>query len=181
MSCHLWARIRLWAKRGKDVKSSYFDRLQDWLSEWDDDKTRHLLMVVLGVLVGLLIGLMVDAIAHRALPYLFNDNLNASIATDDLLAQHYKTDPFYNIRGNLWVAISWMFGSLAGGYVSVRMTKIGEFVAWFTGILLVSSYFIGMLDGPYPVWMWVICPLIVGAAAFGAGRLGDYINARRPS
>jgi len=161
------------------VKSSYFDRLQDWLAEWNDDKTRQLLMVVLAVLVGLLIGLMVDAIAHRLLYYFFPSDLYAAIAAPEELAREYKENPFSNLSGTSLIVISWIFGSLAGGYVSVRMTKIGEFVAWFTGILLLASYYIGMLGAPNPTWLWVICPFIVAASAFVAGRLGDYVNAKR--
>ena len=45
------------------MQSTFMSRFQDWLGEWNDGKTRQLLVVLLAVLLGLLIGMVTYTIA----------------------------------------------------------------------------------------------------------------------
>ena len=158
--------------RGSRMKSSFFGRFQDWLSEWDDDKTRQVLIVLLAVLIGLLIGLLFDTIAHAIGDYMFPPPPTLNMADKEELRQLYKANPedAFGIK-----TLAWAFGTLAGSYTAVRIAKLGQFPAWIVGILLFASYLIGLVSLPTPTWVLIMCPILVAVCAYGAGWLGMYV------
>ncbi len=157
------------------MQSSYA-RFQEWLSEWNDAKTRQVLMVVLAVLLGVLIGMLVDTALTSVGNYIFPPPPILDIADKDQLRELLKTMPVeaYFVR-----ILSWIVGTLGGGYCAVRIAKMGQFPAWIVGILLFAGYLIGMLNWPNPLWVMILCPLLVAGCAWGGGWLGMYTNVRR--
>lgn len=158
------------------MKSSFFGRFQDWLSEWDETKTRQVLVVILAVLCGLLLGMVVDTIFHAIGDYMFPPPPVLDMADKDQLRELLKTMPMeaYFIK-----IISWALGTLAGGYCAVRMAKLGQFPAWIVGILLFAGYLIGMISLPNPLWVLILCPVLVAVCAYGAGWLGMFVTLQK--
>jgi len=157
------------------MKSS-FNRFQDWLGDWDEGKTRQTLVVVLAVLCGLLLGMVLDTVLHRVGDFMFPPPPVLDFADKDQLRELLKTMP---VEGYLIRAISWALGTLGGGYCAVRMAKAGQFPAWIVGILLYAGYLIGMISLPNPLWVWLLCPVLVGVCAWGAGWIGMYVTVQK--
>ncbi len=155
---------------------SSLSRFQEWLSEWNDAKTRQVLIVVFAVLLGVLAGMVLDTALRWVGDYIFPPPPILDIADKDQLRELYKTMPMeaYFIK-----MVSWAFGTLGGGYFAVRIAKMGQFPAWIVGILLFAGYLIGMLGLPNPIWVVILCPILVGACAWGGGWLGMYMNVRK--
>lgn len=158
------------------MKSSFFGRFQDWLSEWDETKTRQVLVVILAVLCGLLLGMVIDTFAHWLGDYMFPPPPVLDMADKDQLRELYKTmaPEAFGIK-----IISWALGTLAGGYCAVRMAKLGQFPAWIVGILLFAGYLIGMISLPNPLWVLILCPVLVAICAYGAGWLGMFVTMQK--
>ena len=155
---------------------SSLSRFQSWLSEWNDAKTRQVLIVVLAVLLGVLIGMALDTLMRWVGDFAFPPPPILDIADKDELRDLYKTMPMeaYFIK-----MVSWGIGTLGGGYCAVRIAKMGQFPAWIVGILLFASYLIGLLPFPNPVWVMIACPVLVAVCAYGAGWLGMYMVVRK--
>lgn len=159
------------------MSSGYLTRFQNWLKDWDDTKTRHLLMVVLAILTAILIGLIVDGMMNRF--------INMSIYTRPPILD-YSTDKAQlkellatmPIEAFIIKILSWIIGAFTAAYVAVRMTKIGDFVGWIAGVILMAIYLIGLLGAPNPLWVWIVCPVVTGLSAFGASLLAERVNAR---
>lgn len=158
------------------VRSTFFSRFQEWLSEWDETKTRQVLVVVLAVLVGLLVGLIIDTAMRLLGDFMFPPPPVLNMADKEQLKELYTT-----MAGEAFAIkiLSWALGTLAGGYTAVRVAKMGQFPAWIVGILLYAGYLIGLLSLPVPLWVIIVCPLLVAACAYGAGWLGMYITVQR--
>jgi len=157
-------------------KSSFTSRFQEWMSEWNELKTRQVLVVVLAVLMGLLIGMVtytvIKAVFYDLFPRAplidFNDSAQA--------AALLKTDPV----GSYWViAVSWAFGTFAGAYFAVRIAKMGQFPAWIAGILLAAFYLIDLFFQPNTLLIFLLTPVIVAGCAYGGGLLGMYVNVQK--
>ncbi len=157
-------------------KSSFTSRFQDWLNDWSDIKTRQTLVVVLAVLLGLLIGVVSYTIIKQVFYDIFPrapliDYRDPTQATELL-----KTDPV----GSYWViAISWMLGTIAGTYCTTRVAKLGQFPAWIAGVLLAAFYLLDLFFQPHTVLIFILCPVLVGAAAYGGGWLGMYVTVQK--
>ena len=158
------------------VKSTFFSRFQDWLAEWDETKTRQVLVVVLAVLVGLLVGLIIDTAMRMLGDFAFPPPPVLNMADTEQLKELYKTMPAEAFAIKI---LSWGIGTLAGGYAAVRIAKLGQFPAWIVGILLFAGYLIGMIGLPIPTWVMLLCPVLVAACAYGAGWLGMYITVQK--
>ncbi len=158
------------------VKSTFFSRFQNWISEWDETKTRQVLVVLLAVLCGLLLGMFIDTVMHALGDYLFPPPPVLNMADKEQLAELYKTmaPEAFSIK-----IISWAVGTLAGGYTAVRMAKKGQFPAWIVGILLFAGYLIALIGLPNPMWLLILCPLLVAVCACGAGWLGMYVTVQK--
>lgn len=156
------------------MKSSY-DRFQVWLGEWNEAKTRQTLIVVLAVLVGVLIGMVLDTALRSIGDYIFPPPPILDIADKEQLRELLKTWPeSYFIK-----IISWAVGTLGGGYAAVRIAKMGQFPAWIVGIMLFAGYLIDLVRLPNPLWVMLLCPVLVGLCAWGSGWLGMYMNYKR--
>ncbi len=155
---------------------SSFSRFQTWLGEWNDAKTRQVLVVVLAVLLGVLIGMVLDTALRSIGDYIFPPPPILDMADKDQLRELYKTMPMeaYFIK-----MVSWAFGTLGGGYCAVRIAKLGQFPAWIVGILLFAGYTIGMLGLPNPLWVTILCPVLVGVSAWAGGWLGMYVTVQK--
>lgn len=157
----------------RSVLKRSIDHFQDWLAQWGENRTRGFLAVVLAVLTGFLVGLVVDTLAHRVGDFIFPPPPILDMADRDQLQALYDTMPIEAF----WVQIlSWSVGTLAGGYTAVRMAKTGQFPAWMVGVLLLAGYMIGMLWLHNPMWLVILCPLLVAACAWAGGWLGMYVN-----
>lgn len=158
------------------VKSTFISRFQDWISEWDDAKTRQILVVLLAVLCGLLVGMVIDTAMHWLGDYMFPPPPVLNMADKEQLVELYKTmaPEAFSIK-----IISWAIGTLAGGYCAVRMAKMGQFPAWIVGILLFAGYLIAMVGLPNPIWVLILCPVLVAVCAYGAGWLGMYVTVQK--
>lgn len=155
---------------------SSYARFQAWLSEWNDAKTRQVLVVVLAVLMGLFFGMFVDWLLTVVGNYTFPPPPILDIADKDQLRELLKTMP---VEAYLVKIVSWVVGTLGGGYAAVRVAKMGQFPAWIVGILLFAGYLIGMLNWPNPLWVVILCPVLVALCAWVAGWLGMNINVRK--
>ncbi|ESQ92182.1 hypothetical protein ABAC460_04650 [Asticcacaulis sp. AC460] len=153
------------------VRSTFFSRFQEWLSEWDETKTRQSLIVVLAVLIGLLVGLII----YTGINYFFLGPLTDMRDKEQLVAI-YKTMTLADFIPDV---VAWVSGTLAGGYTAVRIAKLGQFPAWIVGVLLFAFYAVGMVGLPNPIWFVLLCPASVAACAYGAGWLGMYITVQR--
>ena len=158
------------------IKSTFFSRFQSWLSEWDETKTRQVLVVLLAVLVGLLVGLVIDTFTRVVGDFFFSQPLPLDMASKDKLPELYSR---FGLEAFGIKILSWAVGTLSGGYCSVRMAKMGQFPAWIVGILLFAGYLIGLLAVPSPIWVRILCPLLVAACAYGAGWLGMYVTVQK--
>ena len=156
--------------------SSFLSRFQDWLNEWNDGKTRQILIVVLGVLLGLLVGMVLDTILHSVGNYLFPPPPILDMADHEQLKELYKTMP---LEAYFIQIISWGLGTLAGGYCAVRVAKLGQFPAWIVGILLFSGYLIGMLGLPNPIWVILLCPVLVAVCSWASGWVGMFVTVQK--
>lgn len=156
--------------------STYTSRFQDWLSEWNDGKTRQVLVVLLAVLLGLLIGMVTYTVAKAVFYDLFPRAPLIDYHDTEQARELLKTDPV----GSYWVlAISWVFGTLAGAYCSVRWAKIGQFPAWIVGVLLSAFYLIDLFVQPNTLLVFLVCPALVGLCAWGGGWLGMSVNVQK--
>jgi hypothetical protein len=158
------------------MSNGSFERLQLWLSEWNDDKTRQTLLVVLAVLTGLFTGLMVETIMGRVGQFIFPPPPKFGMANTEELKALLAAMP---VEIYLIKILSWALGALGGGYVAARMAKIGPMAALLCAILLTASLMIGLGGEPHPLWVWIVCPLIVLASAYGAGFLAHRVNEDR--
>ena len=158
------------------AKSSFTDRFQDWLSEWDEAKTRQVLVVVLAVLSGLLIGMLVYTIAKYVLDQMFPFPPGIYMVEAEQKAELMKT-----VASQVFIIIplTWVVGTLVGGYVSVVMGKIGQFPAWIAGILLTAYFWIDLLHLPNNTTLFLLCPVLTGICAFAGGWLGMYMVAQK--
>ncbi|MFT4075305.1 MAG: hypothetical protein QM647_07200 [Asticcacaulis sp.] len=158
------------------MAKSSFARFQDWLSEWDDGKTRQLLMVVLVVLSGLLLGMLVYTIAKYVLDQFFPFPPGLYMVDAEQKAELMKT-----VAGQVFIIIpiTWAVGALIGGYFATLMGKVGQFPAWLTGILLTAYFWIDLLHLPYTTTLFILCPVIVGLCAAASGWLGMYMTAQK--
>jgi hypothetical protein len=158
------------------MKRSALTRFQDWLDEWNDGKTRQLLVVVLGILCGILAGMLVYAIAKYVLDQMFPFPPGLYMVHGAEKAELMKT---VLIQLFIVIPLTWAVGTLAGGYCAARMSRLGQFPAWITGILLIAYYWIDLLSLPNDTALFVLCPVVVGLCAWGGGWLGMYVVARK--
>lgn len=155
------------------MQSTFMSRFQDWLGEWNDGKTRQLLVVLLAVLLGLLIGMVTYTIAKAVFYAIAPRYPDIDFSAQSELL---KSDPI----GSFWViAVSWAFGTTAGAYCAVRWAKIGQFPGWIAGVLLAAFYLIDLFVQPNTLLIFLVCPVIVGLCAWGGGWLGMYINVQK--
>jgi hypothetical protein len=155
------------------MQSTFFSRFQDWLAEWNQGKTRQLLVVLLAVLLGLLIGMVTYTIAKSVLYMIAPPYPTTDYSENPVLLE---TDPF----GSYWViVVSWTFGTLAGAYCAVRWAKVGQFPAWLAGVLLTAFFLIDLIARPNTMLIFLICPALVALCAWGGGWLGMYVNVQK--
>jgi hypothetical protein len=156
---------------------SFAGRFQEWLNEWNELKTRQVLVVVLAVLMGLLAGMVVYTISKAIINdiwplspglYGFGDAAQQENQFNQSLMQVY-----------LCTAASWIVGTVGGGYCATRVAKMGRFPAWITGVLLTAYYWIDMLFQPHNLPQFILCPFLVGLCAYGGGWLGMYVTVRK--
>lgn len=157
-------------------KSSFTSRFQEWMSEWNELKTRQVLVVVLAVLMGLLIGMVTYTVIKAVFYDLFPRAPLIDFHDSEQAAALLKTDPV----GSYWViAISWAFGTLAAAYCAVRVAKMGQFPAWIAGVLLAAFYLIDLFFQPNTLLIFLLSPVIVAGCAYGGGLLGMYVTVRK--
>ncbi|MDI7774272.1 hypothetical protein [Asticcacaulis sp. EMRT-3] len=158
------------------MKPSSFSRFQDWLSAWDDAKTRQVLVVVLAVLSGLLLGMLVYTITKYVLDQMFPFPPGLYMMQGAQKAELMKT---VALQVFLVIPITWMVGTLVGGYCATRMGKVGQFPAWITGILLIAYFWIDLLSLPNDMALFVLCPILVVICAVAGGWLGMYMTVQK--
>ncbi len=158
------------------AKSSFSGRFQEWLSEWNDAKTRQVLVVVLAVLSGLLIGMLVYTIAKYVLDQLFPFPPGIYLSTGEEKAELMKS-----VAAQIFVVIpvTWAIGTFAGGFLSVNVGKSGQFPAWITGILLTAYFWIDLLSLPSNTTLFIMCPVVTGLCAYAAGWAAMYRTVQR--
>lgn len=147
--------------------------IKDWTRDWNEDKLRSVLMVVLSLVAAIFIGLMVDAVMRRFGDFMYPPPPSLQLSKGEELKALLSAMP---VEAYLIKILSWLIGSLVGAYIAVRMSKIGEFPAWIAGFLILSCYYLGMLGTPHPMWVWIACFVVVTGASFGAGRLANLVN-----
>ncbi len=158
------------------ARSSFFSRFSNWLQEWDETKTRQVLIVLLGVLAGLLLGMLVYTIAKYALDQMFPFPPGLYMiqgAEKEALLKTVAVQVFVSIP------LTWAIGAFVGGYCAARMGNIGQFPAWISGILLTAYFWLDMLQMPSNTVLYVLCPVLVGVFSVFGGRLGMYVSAKR--
>ena len=158
------------------MKSSFFGRFQDWLSEWDETKTRQVLIVLLAVLCGTLLALIsyiiIKAIILDFFPRPPTIDYSDPVQAGKLIA----TDPV----GAYWAMIvSWILGALIGAYASTRIAKFGQAPAWINGVVLLAFYLLDLFGQPHTLLGFFICTLIVGVFSYAGGWLGSYVTLRK--
>jgi len=158
------------------AKSSFLDRFQDWLREWDDGKTRQVLVVVLAVLSGLLLGMLLYTIAKYVLDQLFPFPPGLYMTDGEQRDELMKT---VAVQVFVIIPLTWVVGTLVGSYVATIMGKIGQFPGWISGILLTAYFWIDLLQLPNNLTLFVLCPLLVGACAVAGGYLGMFVTAKK--
>jgi len=158
------------------MKSSFFGRFQDWLSEWDDDKTRQVLMVMLAVLCGTLLALVTYIIIKGAILDFFPRPPKIDYTDPVQASKLMATDPV----GAYWaMVVSWILGALLGGYTSARIAKFGQAPAWINGVVLLAFYVLDLLGQPHTLLGFFVCTIIVIACSYAGGWLGSYVTARK--
>ncbi|WP_443750676.1 hypothetical protein [Asticcacaulis solisilvae] len=156
--------------------SSFMGRFQDWLSDWSEGKTRISLVLVLAVLMGLLLGMVGYTIIKQIFYDLFPRPPIIDYHDPVQAAELLKTDPV----GAYWViAVSWFLGTIAGAYVAARVAKMGQFAGWLAGVLLAAFYLCDLFFQPNTLLIFVLCPVLVGLAAWAGSWLGMYVNVRK--
>lgn len=158
------------------MKPSNLNRFQDWLSEWDDAKTRQVLVIVLGVLCGLLLGMLVYTLAKYVLDQMFPFPPGLYMVHGEEKSELMKT---VVLQLFIVIPLTWAVGTLAGGYCATRMGRAGQFPAWITGILLIAYYWIDLLSLPNDATLFIICPIAVGLCAWAGGWLGMYVMVQK--
>lgn len=156
--------------------SSFMSRFQDWLGDWSEGKTRSALIVVLAVLVGLLAALLLYTIMKVVIYDVFPRPPSIDYSDKIEAKKLLDTDPV----GAYWVlAISWLFSTVVGSYCTARLAKMGQFTAWIAGIVMGAFYLCDLFFQPHTPLIFVVCPILVGLAAWGGGWLGMYVNVRK--
>lgn len=80
-----------------------------------------------------------------------------------------------------WQALGQGLGALLGGLWAMRTSREGPKAAWVVGGLSFLAAIVWMLLRPRPFWFVLLSALFVGAAAWGAGRLGAPAPRKRRS
>jgi len=156
--------------------STFMSRFQDWLSDWSEGKTRISLVLVLAVLMGLLLGMVGYTIIKQIFYDLFPRPPIIDYHDPVQAAELLKTDPV----GAYWViAVSWILGTVGGAYVAARVARMGQFPGWIAGVMLAAFYLCDLFFQPNTLLIFILCPILVGAAAWGGGWLGMYVTVRR--
>ena len=158
------------------AKSSFTGRFQDWLSEWNDAKTRQTLAVVLVVLIGLLIGMVFYTIAKYVMDQLFPFPPGLYLVEAEQKAELMKT-----VAAQVFIIIptTWAVGTLVGGYFATLFGKVGQFPSWLTGILLTAYFWIDLLHLPNNMTLFILCPILTGVFAWAGGWFGMYMQAQK--
>ncbi len=158
------------------VKSSFTSRFQDWLSEWDETKTRQVLIVVLATLLGLLLGMIVYSISKYLLGQMFPFPPGLYFDEADEKRELMKT-----VAAQVFILIPtmWGIGTLIGTYCAARVAKLGQFPAWIAGIMLTAYFWIDLASLPNTLTLYILCPIVVGLCAYAGGWLGMYITVRK--
>lgn len=158
------------------MKSSV-GRFQEWLSDWDEGKTRQVITTVLAVLCGLLFGLVVYTISKYVLNQVFSFPPGLYYMKDEAQREALLN----TVAGQVFIVIpiTWAVGCFAGGYIAVRMAKLGQFPSWITGILLTAYYLIDLISIPHNTLLFLLCPVLVGLCAWGAGWVGMYVTVQK--
>ena len=158
------------------MKSSFFDRFQDWLSEWDDIKTRQVLVVLLAVLCGTLLALVTYIIIKGAILEFYPRPPRIDYSDPVEASKLMATDPV----GAYWaMVVSWILGALMGGYTSARVAKFGQAPAWINGVVLLAFYLLDLFAQPHTPLGFVVCTIIVIVCSYAGGWLGSYVTARK--
>lgn len=156
---------------------SFVSRFQAWLNEWNELKTRQVLMAVLAVLMGLLAGMVVYTISVSIMNSFWSYPPGVYIGD---AAQQEEQFNQSSLQIYLCTAASWAVGTLGGCYCATRVAKMGQFPAWITGILLTAYYWINLLFQPHGGLVeFMLCPVLVGICAYAGGWLGMYVTVRK--
>ncbi len=158
--------------------STFMSRFQEWLDDWNEDRTRNSLIILLAVLAGLLIGLIVYTVGKLLLYDLFPRPPAIDYRDGEEAAKLLNTEP---VTSYWVVVISWLLATLGGAYCATRVAKFGQFPGWLAGILLGAFYLVDLLFQPHTLLIFLICPIFVGIAAYGGGWAGAYINGQKMS
>jgi len=158
------------------VKSTFLSRFQDWLSEWSEVKTRQVLIVVLAVMLGLLLGMIVYTISKYLLGQMFP--FPPGLYYDE---GEEKRELMKTVAAQVFILIPvmWAIGTVVGGYCAARVAKMGQFPAWIAGVLLTAYFWIDLPSLPNTLTLYILCPIIVGLASYGAGWLGMFVTVRK--
>jgi hypothetical protein len=69
------------------------------------------------------------------------------------------------------VALAWITGAFAGGFVAARLSRKAVPACVVGGIVALSA--IGnLMMIPHPSWFWIVALVLVPAVTLGAARLG---------
>ncbi|MGZ3297955.1 MAG: hypothetical protein ACXU8O_02975 [Asticcacaulis sp.] len=158
------------------MKASFISRFQEWLSEWDEGKTRQVLVVVLAVLLGLLLGMIVYTISKYLLGQMFPFPPGLYFDEAEEKRQLMKT---VAAQVFILIPVMWAIGTLVGAYCAARVAKLGQFPAWITGVLLTAYFWIDLPSLPNTLMLYVLCPIIVGLCCYASGWLGMYVTVRK--
>jgi hypothetical protein len=152
-------------------------RFQEWLNEWNELKTRQVLVVVLAVLMGLLAGMVVYTISKA----IINDVWSYPPGLYGLADEEQRQALLKTVAMQVYVctALAWVVGTLGGCYCATRVAKMGRFPAWIAGVLLTAYYWIDLLFQPHNLPQFLLCPILVGICAYGGGWLGMYVTVRK--
>lgn len=133
-------------------------------------QTRHVLMIVLGVLCGLLLGMIVYMLAKYLLDQMFPFPPGLYMMHGD-----EKSELMKSVLGQLFLGIplTWALGTVAGSYCAMRLGRIGPLTGWITGVLLIAYYGLDLQNQPHNIALFVLCPIVVGVAAWAGGWLGQ--------
>lgn len=143
--------------------------MRRWLLEWDDEKTRRVLVTMLAILSGLLLGLVVQTIFKEVGDYLFPPPPLLDMVTPEERLELMHTIPSAAFVITL---VSWAIGALCGAYVAVRIAKTGQYPGWIVGILLFAGDLIVIVSTPHPMWFNLISVPLVAVSAFVGAWLG---------
>jgi uncharacterized protein YneF (UPF0154 family) len=156
---------------------SFGRRFQEWLNEWNELKTRQVLVVVLAVLMGLLAGMVVYTISKAIINWAWT----YPPGVYDIGGADQQKNQINNAQMQIYLctAAAWIVGTLGGGYCATRVAKMGRFPAWITGVLLVAYYWIDLLFQPRVLPQFLLCPILVAICAYAGGWLGMYVTVRK--